>query len=275
MIKKLFAILFGLFVLTNVCHAESYKIYLGIPAGGMTDVFLRKILDVVHKTSNNTYMIVNRPGADQLVAYQGFIEESKKNPNVLFVSSSGTNVSSYYLYPDLKLDPLKDTKPVINFVHMNFIVAMPSDSKINKLSDVKGKLNLGYAGASSATAFNRFVKDPNIELVPFKGDNEVVFALLQKEIQGGIILSVSPQYLVNQDKIKLIHTLATGGNGLSVVSDFPDNKLQEINKEFNAALKDPEVREFFKKNMGTFPAGGTPEDYNKLIMNFKQSIFGK
>jgi tripartite-type tricarboxylate transporter receptor subunit TctC len=179
------------------------------------------------------------------------------------------------LYPDLKLDPLKDTKPVINFIPINFIVAMPSDSKINKLSDVKGKLNLGYAGASSATAFNRFVKDPEIELVPFKGDNEVIFALLQKEIHGGIILSVSPQYLLNQDKIKLIHTLAQGGSGLSVVSDFPDNKLQEINKEFNAALKDIDVREFFKKNMGSFPSGGSPEDYNKLILNFKQNIFGK
>jgi hypothetical protein len=51
MIKKLFAILFGLMVLSNICHAESYKIYLGIPAGGMTDVFLRKILDVVHTYS--------------------------------------------------------------------------------------------------------------------------------------------------------------------------------------------------------------------------------
>ena len=65
MIKKIF--LFALFVLLNVAHAETYKIYLGSPAGGPSDVYVRKIADEVEKISDTKFVVINRPGADFLV----------------------------------------------------------------------------------------------------------------------------------------------------------------------------------------------------------------
>ena len=274
MIKKLFAILFGLFVLTS--HAETYKIYIGVPTGGLTDVLMRRVVESAKAHSDDTLVIVNRPGADLLLAYKAMIEESVINPNVVYVSSTGSHVSSYYTYPEMKLDPINDTRSIVQLVKLNFNLIALKDAPYKTINDVSGKLNIGYSGTSSITVFNK--AKPNkgdIELVMYKTESDIPIGLLKNEFHLGIANSINPQYIVNKDKLKVVAVMGQGGLGLSAPKSMSDEKVAHLNKIFNQALRDPGMVDWLDKNMDTGPAGGKPSDYDRLFSNFKQSIFGK
>jgi tripartite-type tricarboxylate transporter receptor subunit TctC len=277
MIKKIF--LFALFVLLNVAHAETYKIYLGSPAGGPSDVYVRKIADEVEKISDTKFVVINRPGADFLVAYQAMLEESKTNPNVLFVSSTGTQVSSYLQHPALKLDPLNDTKSLIMFVRINFLFAALKESNINSLDDLKGNLNIGYSGATAPLLISKMKLEPSVQTVPFRNDAELMLGLLRKDVPVAQIVSTNNLITVHKDKIKIIGNLdkmgIVAGQGISVAKNFPDDKLIKLNRLFNQVLSQPSMIEWFASTVNTKPVGGSPADYDRLLAEFKRNILDR
>jgi hypothetical protein len=278
MIKKLFTILFGLFVLNS--HAETYKIYVGASAGGPSDVYVRKIAEEAEKLSTDKFVVINRPGADFMVAYQAFLEESKTNPNVLFVSATGTHVSSYIQYADLKLDPLNDTKSVILLIRINFLFVALTDSSINSLSDIHGNLNIAHSGATAPLLISKLKLDPGVRTVSFRNDNDALMALLSKEVPLAQLISNNNLLVAHKDRVKIVGNLdklgIVAGQGLSVAKDFPEDKLVHLNRLFNNAIKQPAIIDWFAANMnGTKPVGGKPSDYDQVLRNFKSKMLDK
>jgi tripartite-type tricarboxylate transporter receptor subunit TctC len=272
MIKKLFTILLGFFVLT--AHAELYKIYNGTPAGSLSDAHARKLAIYLEQKTGDTFIVINRPGADQMVAYQAFIEESKTNPNLMYWSGTGTHVASYILYPNLKLNPLKDTKSLFYLLPVHYYLLAPKDSTVTGLHDVKGKLNIGSSNATTALIFNRMQFDPEVNLIPFKDDQSTFLALLSGEIPLAMGVSINPLIKVNKEKIKVVANFdkfLIGAVGYHVPLNFPDAKLKEFNQLLNQAIKDPEIRQFFVNGSGE-PAGGPPEAYDRVIEQFQRSL---
>lgn len=281
MIKKLFSILVALFVLScvSVSHAETFKIYIGSPPGGPSDLYVRKVVDEAEKLSTDRFVIINRPGADFMVAYKSFLEESKTNPNVLFVSSTGTQVSSYLQHADLKLDPLNDTKSLILFVRINFLFAALNESPINSLADLRGNLNIGYSGATAPLLISRMKLEPSVQTVPFRNDSELMLALLRKDVPVAQIVSTNNLISTHKDKIKIIGNLdkmgIVAGQGFSVAKNFPEDKLLRLNRLFNEVLKQPATVEWFAATVNNKPVGGSPADYDRLLNDFKVRILDK
>lgn len=276
MIKKLLTAIVTLFVLAGLAHAETFKIYIGSPAGGPSDVYVRKIADEAEKISDYKFIVINRPGADFLVAYQAMLEESRANPNVLFVSSTGTQVSSYIQHPDLKLDPLNDTKSLILLVRINFLFASLKESSINSLADLRGNLNIGYSGATAPLLISKMKLDPSVQIVPFRNDAELMLGLLRKDVPVAQIVSTNNLINTHKDRIKIIGNLdkmgIVAGQGISVAKNFPEEKLLRLNKIFNTVLSQPVTVEWFANTVNTRPAGGAPADYDKLLNDFKRNI---
>ena len=277
MIKKLFTILFGLVVLSNLSHAETYKIYMGVPAGSLSDVYTRKLYDHVNKITGDTFVIVNKPGADQMVAYQLFIEESRTNPNVIFSSGTSSLVASSIFRPELKLDPLSETKSLITILKVHYYLVARTDSPIKSIKDVTGKLNVGSSNATNNALFVGAKFDKDVQLIPFKGDNEIITSLLQKEIDLASIISINPLLYTYKDKIKVIADFnpVVGAVGYSVAKNFPDEKLQRINRALNQVVHHPDIKQWFVTTMGSAPVGGTPAEYDTIINRFKQLINSK
>lgn len=278
MIKKLFTFV-AVFLLAVQVHAETFKIYIGSAPGGPSDIYVRKIVEEAEKLGTDRFVVINRPGADFLVAYQAFIEESRTNPNVLFVSSTGTQVSSYVQYPDLKLDPLNDTKSLILFVKINFLFAALNESPLNSLADLKGSINIGYSGATAPLLISRMKLEPTVQTVPYRNDAELVLGLLRKDIPVAQVVSTNNLIITHKDRIKIIGNLdrmgIVAGQGISVAKNFPDDKLQRLNKLFNDVIKQPATVEWFVANVNNRPLGGRPADYDKVLNDFKQKILDK
>lgn len=275
MIKKLFAILFGLVVLSS--HAEIYKIYMGVPAGSLSDVYTRKIYDHVSKITGDTFVVINRPGADQLVAYQLFLEESRTNPNVILSSGTSSLVASYVFHADLKLDPLNDTKSLMALLKVHYYLVARADSNINSVKDIRGQLNVGSSNATNSALFTTAKFDPQVQLIPFKGDNELLLALLQKEIDLASVISINPLLYTNKDKIKIVSRFdpVVGAVGYSVPKNFPDQKLQHINQALNQVIQHPDIKQWFVTTMGSAPVGGTPAEYDAIVTDFKKLLFAR
>lgn len=277
MIKKLFTILFGLFVLTSLSHAETYKIYMGVPAGSLSDNYTRKMAQLLEKETGDNFVVINKPGADQLVGYREFLAESKTNPNVIYHSGTGTHVTSYVLYPDLKLDPLADTKSLFVLSRVHYMVCAPKDSTITGLNDIKGKLNIGSSNATSAMIIRLSNFDPEVQMIPFKDDQEVFVNLLSKTIPVAMCVSINPMIKAHKDTVKVVANfdhLLIGAVGYHVPKDFSEDKAKRINAAMNKAIQDPEYRAWLIDNTGT-PIGGGPENYDRILSTFKRNLYSK
>lgn len=277
MIKKLFTILFGLLVLTSLSHAETYKIYIGVPAGALSDNYTRKLVQHLERETGDNFVIINKPGADQLVAYREFLAESKTNLNVIYHSGTGTHVTSYVLYPDLKLDPMNDTKSLFVLSRVHYMVCAPKDSSIGGLTDIKGKLNIGSSNATSAMIVKLSNFDPEVQMIPFKDDQEVFVNLLSKTIPVAMCVSINPMIKAHKDTIKVVanfdHFLI-GAVGYHVPKDFPEDKVKKLNAAMNKAIRDAEFNAWLVDNTGT-PVGGSPDAYDRILSTFKRNLYSK
>ncbi len=279
MIKKMFTILFGLFVLTSLSHAETYKIYIGNAAGSLSDVYTRKIFEHVEKITGDNFLVINRPGVDQLLAYQAFLEESRTNPNVIFSSGTATQVSSYAVHPQLKLDPLRDTKSLITVARVQYHLIVRNDSAIKSAKDLKGKINIGSSNSTTTTLINKSNFPADIQIIPYKSDNEIILALLKNEIDVASAISLNPLIRAHKDRIKIITSFedlaVTGATGYTVANSFPQEKFDRLHRALDQVLKHPDIQQWFVANMGTTTVGGKPEVYDQIIQRFKKVMLDK
>lgn len=276
---KLFTVLIGLFLYTSITWAETYKVYIGNSAGSLSDVYTRKIFDRVEKITDDNFIIINRPGAEQMVAYQSMLEESKTNPNVIYSSGTSTQVASYFSQPELKLDPLKDTKSLILVTRVQYHLIVKQNSNINSIADIKGPVNIGSSNNTNNTLIRLSNFNSSVQTIPYKSDNEVILALLKDEIQIASAISLNPLIRTHKDSIKIISNFdnlnVTGATGYTVPNNFSEEKLNKLNQAINQVLQQPDIRAWFREFMGTFPVGGVPDQYTQVLQQFKRVIYDK
>lgn len=279
MIKKLFTILFGLLVLSNISHAETFKIYIGNGAGSLSDVYTRKIFDHVEKITGDNFVVINKPGVDQLVAYQSFLEESKTNPNVIYSSGTATQVSSYIVHPELKLDPLRDTKSLITVARVQYHLIVRNDSQVKSIKDLKGRINIGSSNSTTTTLINKSNISADVQIIPYKSDNEIILALLKNEIDVASAISLNPLIRTHKNRINIISNFdnlgVTGATGYTVANSFPSDKFDRLHRAIDQVLRHPDIQQWFTSNMGTTPVGGNPATYDQIIQRFKKVMIDK
>ena len=279
MIKKLFTILFGLFVLTSLSHAETYKVYVAYAPGSPSDIYIRKMFDTAQKYTADNYVVINKPGADQMVGYQAFIEESKTNPNVLFSSGTASHVSSYLIHPELKQDPLGETRSIIAITKVSYFLVGTVDSPFNSIKDIKGKVNIGVGNASSAALLKLVDFNADVQLIPYKSDNDILMSVLSKEIPVGSVLSINNLLKVHKDRIKVIGHLddfgIVGAVGVHAPKTMSDERAKQLNATLNQVFKDADFKKWWTDTYGLPLVGGAPEAYDRLINNFKQKLLSK
>lgn len=170
------------------------RFVVGFSAGGITDVMARTLARRMSVVLGQPIIIENRPGVDSLIATK-FVAEAERDGYTILVAS-GSHTINVSLYPDTKVDPVKDFAPIGLFGDAaNFLVVNPSvqAKSIEELVALArknpGKLNYASVASTAYLATELFLSTAGIKAtsIPYKGSGPAVPALLSGQVDFAMI----------------------------------------------------------------------------------------
>ena len=215
LIKKVASLgLLGLSIAAASAQAQNYptkpiRFLVGFGPGGPTDVVARVLGNAMSQLLGQPIVVENRAGADSLIATQAV---ARADPDgYLLLIASGSHSINASLYPETKVDPVKD------FSHVgmigdaaNFLVVHPSvpannaDEFLKLLRDNPGKYNSGTTASTTFLATQLFQSMAGVDTqnIPYKGAGPGTLALVAGEIQMSITSLVGMLPQVKANKVK-------------------------------------------------------------------------
>ena len=257
--------------------SRALKIVVPNAAGGAADLTARTVAEKMAGPLGQAVIVENKPSAGGIVAGEA-VARAEPDGHTLLLVSSGTAVSSA-LFKSLPFDALKDFAPVSLLATFDLVLVAGEGARFKTLADLlayaranPGKLNLGtpQIGTTQNLAAELFKSTAGIDaqVVPFNGTPPVITALRGGQIDAAIDI-LGP--LMGQIGAKAIRPLAVLGakravqlpdvpaareaggslaqfnvsswNGLAVPAKTPPAVIARLNREVQAALDQPDVKQ--------------------------------
>jgi tripartite-type tricarboxylate transporter receptor subunit TctC len=286
--------------LPRIARAQTYpsrpvRIIGGAPAGGGIDIVARLMGQWLSERLGQQFIIENRPGAGTNVATEAVVRAAPDGYTLLLAFSSNATNASFY--ERLNFNFIRDIAPVVGVIRVpNIILVYPSVpaktipefiayAKANpgKISMASG--GIGTPGHLSGELF-KMMTGVNLVHVPYRGSAPALTDLLGGQVQvyfPGMTGSI--EYIRSGKLRALAVTTATRSEALPdlpTVGEFvpgfeasqwygvgapkntPAEIVDKLNKEINAALADPKIKDRLT-DLGGMILGGSPADFGKLI----------
>lgn len=91
------------------------RVIVPFAAAGVTDIVARVVFEHVSRSSGQTIVIDNRPGAGGTIAVEQAVNASPDGYTLVMADPSGSLPANVTLYPDLKYNPIHDLAPIAIF----------------------------------------------------------------------------------------------------------------------------------------------------------------
>jgi tripartite-type tricarboxylate transporter receptor subunit TctC len=268
---------------------------VGFAAGGDADILARLIGQWLSEQFRQQFIIENRPGAASNIAIEAVVRAPADGYTLVSVSS--TNAINATLYEGLNFNLIADIAPVAGIVRApNVLVAYPSfpaktvTEFIAYAKANSGTINYASAGVGSISHMSgelfKMMTGVNIQHVPYRGAAPALIDLLNGRVQVGFLpMPGSIEYIRAGKLNALAVTTARRSDQLPdipAIGDFvagyeasvsfgvgaPKNTPAEIvaklNKEIDAGLADPKLKDRFA-DLGATALSGSSEDFGELI----------
>lgn len=263
-------------------------------AGGSSDVLARAVAKAMSEGLKVPVVVDNRPGAGGVIGMEAVAQAAPDGYTLLF-ATNGTHGIGPALYPERKIDPIRDLAPV-GMLHTltNVLLVNPSVPAKNVgelIAYAKahpGKLNFASAGNGSASHLfgELFKADAGIDIVhvPYKGGSAAMPDLVAGQVS--MMFETIPNALAQLRSGRLralgvtsarrsaaapdIPTIAESGlpgfdasswTGLSAPVGTPRPVIDILNAETQRIARDPAYLESLKP-LGTDATSSTPEGFN-------------
>jgi tripartite-type tricarboxylate transporter receptor subunit TctC len=297
--KKLTAVLLALFcghVAAQTYPTKPVRLIIAFTPGSSTDIIGRAVAAKLQEMWGQPVVAENRTGAGGTVGSE-FVLRSDPDGYTLLANSSA-HVANPGIYKEMRYDTLKD------FVNLALLGGGPNvlmvspDSGWKTLGDfVKaakanpGKLNFASAGIGSGTHFNleklKIATGIDIVHVPYKGTPEAIgdtiggrtccyWAPLNAalpHVTGGKAVALAVSSAQRSPLLPNLPSVAEQGYpgfdytlwvGLWGPAKIPADIAAKINKDVNAALASPDLRERLTK-LGTVPGNLTIPQFTDFV----------
>jgi len=167
---------------------------VGFSAGGGTDVIARALATGAKDIIPVPVVVVNKPGASGVIA----AEQVAKSPadGYTLLIAGGSESTSLPNHKEVPYNLATSFRPVVHAIRLRMMIVTRADSNIKSFKDLvayakanPGKLAYGTSGQGSLTHSMMLVVNKTVGIdtlhVPYKGDADVVRALVAGEIQIG------------------------------------------------------------------------------------------
>ena len=285
---------------SSVALAQAYpskpaRILVGFPAGGATDIQARLAAEWLTERLGQQFIVENKPGASGNIATETVAKAAPDGYTLLqVVTPHAINAA---LYSNLGFDFMRDIAPVICAARLAYVVvvnpSVPAATLPEFIAYAKanpGKINYGSAGQGTPQNITcelfKMMTGLNLVHVPYKGGApavadliaghvQVVFAPLSEAVQqikAGKLRALAVTTAARLDVLPDVPPIAdfvpgyeaSGFAGIGAPKGTPAGIIELLNKQLNAGLADPKIRNRIVELGGT-PLGGTPAEFAKIL----------
>ena len=277
------------------------KLVLQFPPGGSTDSVARILAQSMSATLGQPVLVENRPGADGAIAGD-FVARAEPDGHTFFLATNTAMMQVPLLKKSPPYDPVKSFTPVSlvgRYVYvMTVNPAVPAKDFSEFLTYVRANPGrVGYGSYSGVTqlmhASIKSAAKVDMTLVPYKGEGPTVIDLLGGHVQVAFLTPSSSLAHIKEGKLRALAVLLPTRNGLLPnvptgteaglppftagtwaalfgPAKLPPDIAQRMNRELNAAMQRPDVREKIEK-LGFDLAGSTPDEMAAFVQNQLQA----
>jgi tripartite-type tricarboxylate transporter receptor subunit TctC len=203
-------------------------ILVGYAPGGSTDSMARVLAEHLGKLLGQKIVVENKTGGGGIVCWTA-LSQAKPDGYTLGVLSNGTITSKYVVKGVMFSQEDFEPFTTLTIVGIHFLVKkgghfdMPLQKLVDKIRERPGEVKVGLSGTYNSNDFTRilFQRAAKIALprVPFKGDSEVIPAVLGEHVALGLVNGfTAAKSLYQAGKI----------NSLAVSADIRDPFAPEV-----------------------------------------------
>jgi tripartite-type tricarboxylate transporter receptor subunit TctC len=293
------ALLWMLFSFCGLTHAQdatsafpNQRITIVVPAGagGITDNLARILGEKLSSIIHQPVIVDNKPGASGIIG-SSFVARAKPDGYTLLMTFPA-HVINPSLKKDMPYNTVKDFSAITKVGTVSQIFLVNQDSKAKTLLEFVqmaklkpeefnyGSVGLGSMGNLAMLLFEAKAR-MNMTHITYKGDPEVMTALVSGDIQAAFVSPISAMAFIKSGKVKAlaiadlerlpiipnIPTIsesgypgfsASGWNAIFAPANTPKDIVKKLNLAMNQALRDPDLQRKFL-DQGVKPLGGTNE----------------
>jgi tripartite-type tricarboxylate transporter receptor subunit TctC len=295
--------LIGLLLAAFACGAaaQSYptkpvRLVISFTPGSSTDIIGRAVAAKLQEMWGQPVVVENRPGAGGTVGSE-FVLRSDADGYTLLANSSA-HAANPSMYKEMRYDTMKD------FVNLALLGGGPNVLMVSQETGWKtlgdfvkaakanpGKLNFASAGTGSGTHFNleklKIATGVDVQHVPYKGTPEAIGDTIANRtccywaplnaalphVNGGKAVALAVSSAQRSPLLPNLPSVAEQGYpgfdytlwvGLWGPAKMPADIAAKINKDVNAALASPDLRERLTK-LGTVPGNLTIPQFTEFV----------
>ena len=278
------------------------KVVIPYGSGSSPDVFARIVGERLQQRLGQPVVVENRVGAGGNVG-TGAVAKAPGDGYTFVVSTNGPLVYNTVLYKKLPYDPFTDLRPVVLGGGQANVCAVRADSGITSLKGLvdamkanPGKFNYSSIGVGSLSHLGvELLKAKTGTFavhIPYPSSPQAILSILQGDVQFSCVPAVAVMPQVKAGKLRAL-AVSTGKRS-ALMPDIPTMKeaglpeiestawmafmapastptpiVERMNREINAVLAMPEVREKMH-SMYMEPIGGSIEDLRKFMLKERE-----
>jgi tripartite-type tricarboxylate transporter receptor subunit TctC len=264
-------------------------------AGGATDVLSRLICQRLSERLGQPFLVENKPGAGSNIGTQAVIASPPDGYTLLLTSTANAINASFD--PSLPFDFAKSIMPVAGVARIPLVLVVNNDLPVHNVSEFiayakanPGKMSIASSGIGTSLHLSGelFKAMAGVQFihVPYRGSAPGLTDLMSGQIQGMFDNVTSSFELVRAGKVRALGVTMKDRSetmpevppisdvlpgyetssfyGVGVPYDTPPEIVDLLNREIDAALADPTIRQRLGE-LGAIPITGNAKDFGAML----------
>ncbi len=271
--------------------AKPIKWIVPYPPGGTTDLLARLMGQYLGVKLGQQILIENKAGGGNNIGTDMAAKAPPDGYTILLVNPA--NAINATLYPSLPFNFLNDLVPVAGIIRVPNVLTVTKNFPAKNLEEFidyakknPGKINMASSGSGTSVHLSgelfKFMAGVDMKHVPYRGAGpattdliggqvDVIFDNMPSiigHVRGGSVRALAVTSAQRSPVLPDIPSIAEAVPGYEASAWFgaaapkgmPPAVIARLNREFNAALADPEMQKKLA-DLGGVPIPGTPEQF--------------